>query len=131
MTELPPALTNPETSRFWQAAAARKLLLKRCDRCEGIHYYPRNICPHCFSPETRWIEARGTGRIYSLSVMRRAEAPYVIAYVTLDEGVTMLTNIVGPAAEHARIGDAVAVDFVEGAGRWLPVFRTDGRPAGP
>lgn len=125
MTDTVPALVNPETAPYWAAAADRRLLLKSCRRCGEPHFYPRSICPHCFSPDTEWIEASGAGEVYSFSVMRRAGEPYVIAYVALDEGVTMLTNIVGPDCEAVRIGDRVAVDFVEGAGRWLPVFTRD------
>ena len=59
-----------------------------------MHHYPRAICPFCFSDKTEWSEASGKGTIYTYSVMRRAPVPYAIAYVTLDEGPTMMTNIV-------------------------------------
>src|SRR5271156_1086453 len=85
---------NPETQPYWDAAANGKLLVKKCLACGRPHHYPRSICPHCFSDRTEWTTASGKGTIYSYSVMRRAEVPYVIAYVTLDEGTTMMTNIV-------------------------------------
>jgi uncharacterized OB-fold protein len=49
--------------------------------------------------------------------------PYVIAYVTLDEGVTLLTQVVDCDLEAVRIGDRVAVLFraTEG-GPPVPVF---------
>ena len=43
--------------------------------------------------------------------MRRAKEPYAIAYVTLAEGPTMLTNIVDCDLDELRIGQAVAVVF--------------------
>ncbi|WP_312028367.1 OB-fold domain-containing protein [Aquabacterium sp. J223] len=49
--------------------------------------------------------------IYSYSVMRRVEVPYVIAYVTLDEGVTVMTNIVDCDPDAVRIGQRVKVTF--------------------
>ena len=52
------------------------------------------FCPYCFSDKLEWKQASGKGKIYTFSVMRRAPEPYVIAYVTLDEGVSMMTNIV-------------------------------------
>ncbi len=56
--------------------------------------------------------------------MRRADKPYVIAYVTLDEGVTMLTNIVECDPDSIDIGHAVEVVFRETEhGFCLPVFR--------
>ncbi len=61
--------------------------------------------------------------IYSYSVTRQAKPPYVIAYVTLDEGVSMLTNIVDCEIDKIRIGQKVRVKFSEaGDGYALPVF---------
>ncbi len=53
----------------------------------------------------------GRGTIYSYSVMRRAPVPYAIAYVTLEEGVTMMTNIVDCDFDALRIGQPVRVVF--------------------
>src|SRR5262245_27010674 len=83
----------PETMRYWEAAAEGKLLLKQCNACGEYHFYPRALCPFCFSDKTEWREAAGTATIYSFSVTRRAEVPYAIAYVTLAEGPRMVTNI--------------------------------------
>jgi hypothetical protein len=75
--------------------------------------------------ETEWRGSSGRGTIYSVSVTRRAgPEPYAIAYVTLDEGVTMLTNIVDADLDKLRIGDRVEVTFkpAEGGAR-VPMFR--------
>ena len=109
--KLPPPEPNPETQKFWDAAARGQLLLKRCAACGELHYYPRAICPFCFSDRTAWEPASGKGRIYSYSVMRRAPEPYAIAYVTLAEGVTMLTNIVDCDLDRIRIGQDVRLLF--------------------
>jgi len=82
---------NMETEAYWEATKQNKLLLKKCDDCGETHWYPRAICPHCSSSNTCWYEGSGKGKIYSFSVMRRVEIPYVMAYVTLDEGVSLLT----------------------------------------
>jgi uncharacterized protein len=91
---IPPPPVNPETKPFWDAAAQGRLLIKRCTACDEPHWYPRAICPFCGSERTEWMEASGQGTIYSYSVFRRAPIPYAIAYVTLAEGPTMMTNIV-------------------------------------
>ena len=109
--KIPAPQPNPETKEFWDAAAQGKLLLKKCLSCGELHYYPRAICPFCFSADTQWQEASGTGTIYSYSVMRRAPVPYVIAYVTLAEGVTMMTNIVDCDLDSVRIGQRVKLAF--------------------
>lgn len=105
-----PAVT-PETKPYWDAAAQGRLLVKRCGACGEAHYYPRAICPFCASDRTDWSDAAGTGAIYSFSVMRRAPVPYAIAFVTLDEGVTMLTNIVGADLDAIHVGQRVKVLF--------------------
>ena len=123
----PDPTTNLETERYWAAAKDGQLLIKTCNACGEAHYYPREICPHCGSTDTEWREASGKGTIYSYSVMRRAEIPYVIAYVTLDEGVTMMTNIVDADFDAIAIGKAVEVTFRETEGGMaLPVFRLAG-----
>jgi uncharacterized protein len=102
---------NPETKPFWDAAADGELLLKKCAACGEFHYYPRAICPFCFSDRTEWRAASGRGTIYSYSVMRRAPVPYAIAYVALEEGVAMLTNIVDCDFDAIRIGRKVSLVF--------------------
>ena len=115
---------NMETAVYWESAKNGKLLVKTCKACGKLHYYPRTICPHCLSSDTDWVEASGKGTIYTYSVMRRTETPYVIAYVTLEEGVTMLSNIVECDVDDVTVGQAVEVVFrdTEG-GLALPVFR--------
>ncbi|MDI1346368.1 MAG: OB-fold domain-containing protein, partial [Pseudolabrys sp.] len=57
------------------------------------------------------------------SVMRRVAKPYVVAYVTLDEGPTVMTNIATPDIDAVRIGQRVRVMFEDtNTGFKLPVF---------
>ena len=115
---------NMETAVYWESAKNGKLLVKTCKACGKLHYYPRTICPHCLSSDTDWVEASGRGSIYTYSVMRRTEFPYVIAYVTLEEGVTMLSNIVECDVDDVAVGQAVEVVFRDTErGHSLPVFR--------
>ena len=109
--KIPAPPPNPETKPFWDAASQGKLLIKRCTACAAVHYYPRALCPFCGSDATEWQTAAGSGTIYSYSVMRRADVPYAIAYVTLDEGVTMMTNLVDCDFNTLRIGQRVRLVF--------------------
>jgi len=55
--------------------------------------------------------------------MRRAPVPYVVAYVTLAEGPTMITNIVDCDPNAVKIGQAVRVTFKPSdGGPPLPMF---------
>jgi uncharacterized OB-fold protein len=114
--KIPAPEANPETATYWDGARAGKLLIRSCGACGKPHHYPRALCPFCFQPATRWIEAAGTGEIYSFSVMRRAETPYAIAYVRLPEGVTMLTNLIDCDFDRLRIGMKVKLVFQESSG---------------
>lgn len=107
---------------YWTAAAQGKLLLKQCNSCHKLHYYPRPICPFCMSDDTAWVEASGSGTIYSWSVERRADPPFAIAFVSLSEGPTLLTNIVDCDLDDLAIGQAVTLKFEERDGAPVPVF---------
>ena len=108
---------------FWKAANEGVLMIKRCNACAKVHWYPRAHCPFCFSGDAAWLAAGGQGTIYSVSVTRTGPVPYAIAYVTLDEGTTMLTNIVDCNLDGLRIGDRVQMVFkpAEG-GAQVPMF---------
>ena len=108
---IPAPLVNPETEPFWAAVRDGRFLIKGCTACGRNHWYPRAICPHCFSDKTEWRASKGTGTIYSVSVMKRAPQVYAIAYVTLDDGPTMMTNIVDCDYDKVAIGDRVKVIF--------------------
>jgi uncharacterized OB-fold protein len=120
---IPAPPLNPEIQPYFDAAARGTLLVKRCTSCGQFHHYPRAMCPFCFADTTEWREASGRGTIYAYSVMRRVPAPYALAYVTLEEGVTMMTNIVDCDLDAIRIGQAVRVVFkpTEG-GPPVPMF---------
>lgn len=123
MRRIPSPEPNAETRPYWDAAKEGRLLLKRCTACGEPFHYPRENCPFCDSGETVWSEANGDGTVYSYSVMRRAEPPYCIAFVTLAEGVTMMSNIVDCDLDAVRIGDDVKVVFKPSAdGQPVPMF---------
>lgn len=109
---MPAPHLQPGDEPFFEAAAEGRLLIKRCADCNQVHFYPRALCPFCMSERTEWLETRGEGEIYTYTVTRRVgPVPYVLAYVTLDEGVTMMTNLVDCDFDSLRIGQRVRVVF--------------------
>ena len=102
---------NTETQAYWDAASEGKLLIQKCKDTGKLFCYPRARSPFTLSDNVEWVEAKGTGTIYSFSVMKRAKIPFAIAYVTLDEGVTMMTNIVDTDLDALAIGQNVKVVF--------------------
>lgn len=123
--EYPAPVPNVETQPFWDAAKEGRLLYRYCAHCKRAHWYPRDVCPFCHTGGTLWKQSVGTATIYTYSVMRRASVPFVTAYVTLDEGPTLLTNIVDCDFDTLSIGMPVEVCFVKTQAEdlYVPVFR--------
>jgi uncharacterized protein len=120
---------SPESLPFWEGAKHKHLLLPRCHACGRFWFPPSQRCRHCLAVDFSWIEAAGTGRIYSFVTYHRfyhpafeAAVPYVVAIVELDEGVRLLTNIVGTAPQDMRCDARVRVMFEERDGATLPMF---------
>lgn len=112
-----------ESKPYWDAATEGKLLVKKCTACGKSHHYPRAMCPFCYSDKTEWTTASGKGTVYSYSVMYNGPAPYALAYVTLAEGPTMMTNIVDCEFDKLKIGMPVKVVFRPTTdGPALPMF---------
>ncbi len=109
---------TPETEPFWTAAAEETLLLRECNNCDLISYYPRALCPGCLSDDVSWTEAAGIGSLYSFTVVHQvqgwdaADLPLVIGYVELDEGPRILTNIIDCQPDALAVGMAVEVTFI-------------------
>lgn len=109
---------DEETRGYWEACRRHELVLQRCGACNTLRYYPRAVCPECLSDEVRWERMSGRGTVYTFTITYqnqapgfRDELPYVLAYVTLDEGPQMLTNVVGCKPDEVQIGMAVEVTF--------------------
>ena len=127
----PAPAVSPEAKPYWDATAEGRLLLQRCSDCETVLWYPRGFCPSCSSVRLEWFEATGRGTVYSYTVIRRGAAPpyaggepYVLAYVELDEGPRVMTNIVDCDPESVSVGDAVQAVFHDtGEGSALVRFR--------
>ena len=114
--KIPAPVPTPDTEAFWQGARAHRLLLPRCTSCGRLHWYPRPVCPFCFADIVEQVEATGHATIYAFSVARRTPEPFAIAYVTLAEGPTVLTNLVGCDFDRLRIGQAVRLVWADAEG---------------
>ena len=121
--EISPPIPTEESKPFWQAANEGRFLIKRCIDCNKAHWYPRAVCPLCFSSNTEWQQSEGIGTIYSFTVMRHGPEPFVLAFITLKEGPTMLSNIVNCDPNQVAIDMPVKVKFVQSTGEFkVPMF---------
>lgn len=130
----PVPVVESDTEAYWRAAAEGCLLLSQCTHCDAFVWVPRVVCPHDLAP-TRWVPASGLGVVYSHTVVHRGEgayakiAPFVLAYVELDEGPRVMTNIVGCPPDHVRIGQQVRVVFDQADDVGIPRFTPVRGPA--
>lgn len=122
--------SDPDAFPWWQGVSRGELLYQRCDDCHKSIFYPRSLCPSCFSTNLSWNASAGLGRVYSVTVVHRApkslfdgDPPYQIALVDLDEGFRMMTRLVDISSTSAKIGDRVSLVFRKlRDGRDLPCF---------
>ena len=119
----PPA--SPESAAFYEAAKQGKFMIGRCTGTGTLFWYPRAVSPFDGGPTT--LEpASGKGVIYSYSVMRRVDPPFTLAYVTLAEGPTMMTNLVDCDFDALKIGQPVTLVWKPAAdGTPVPCFTPD------
>ena len=129
-----PAITT-EAKPFWDAAAQQKLIIQRCHDCNAWVWTPRPSCNECGSEKVEWTQMSGKGEIYSFTVIRQVvgraaskafepDIPYVIAWVDLDEGPRLITNVIGCPVEDVKMGMKVTVQFEKASEKiWLPKFK--------
>ncbi|GAB3300677.1 nucleotide-binding protein [Epidermidibacterium keratini] len=126
----PEPIVNPDTEQFWAATKEGTLLVQRCGACGQAIWSPRALCPACHSDQLEMTEATGRGTVYSFTEVSKGMGDYagigsyVLAYVELDEGPRVMTNIVDADPGALQVGDAVEVVFSPaGESGALPRFR--------
>ncbi len=124
-----PKFPEPDTEPFWDATKDHELKYQVCDDCGGVVWHPRRHCTHCTSLNLSWETSKGEGTVYTYSIVRqnyypafRERIPYVVAWIDLDEGFRMLSNVVGVDAESVSVGQRVKVDWEDKDGLALPMF---------
>jgi uncharacterized OB-fold protein len=122
---VPTALSEP----YWQACRQEKLTYQCCNDCNAIMFPPEPACPSCMSTNLGWRTSKGTGTVYSYSVLHREPSanfplPSVFAIVDVDEGYSMFSSIVECDPDDAKIDMRVEVVFDQITPEInLPLFR--------
>ncbi len=109
-----------ETRAYWEGCGRHELVLQRCRDCKTVQHRPRALCVSCFSDEIEHFRASGRGVVHTFTIIQqnglpafRDACPYVLAYVALEEGPQLMTDVVGCDVEAVEIGMPVVVDFVD------------------
>lgn len=110
--------TSDGSQPFWEACRRHELVVQECDICGHRRWPIGPVCTMCLSPESTWVRVSGTGEVWSWIVYHQAfnqafadDVPYNVALIRMDEGHTMISNIVDVGSSDIRVGQRVEVVF--------------------
>ena len=125
----PDPIVTPDAAFFWEGAKSQQLLALRCASCGDLQHPPRPMCPKCHSVQRELVRLSGRGVVYSWIIPRHpppvgfAQAP-IVALIQLEEGIRLVSNVVGVADHQVFLGMEVEVQFEPTVGGYaVPVFR--------
>lgn len=127
-----PNLGELDTREFWLATKNKELRYQRCNACGTVVWHPRRHCTGCTRGELTWHTSAGRGTIYTFSVVRqsyhpffRTLVPYAVAWIDLDEGPRLLSNVVGVTdpGRELECGQRVEVTWEEHEEVNIPLFK--------
>lgn len=110
---------RPETKPYWDACKKHELLIPKSKVTGELFFYPRAMSPgDDMSEDIEWVKSSGKAKVWTFSVHHmgpskayKGDPPHVVALVEMEEGVKMMTNIVGCDPKDVRIGMEVEVVF--------------------
>ncbi|SHH20512.1 Zn-ribbon domain-containing OB-fold protein [Pollutimonas bauzanensis] len=95
----PLPVLDPLTKPYWDFAWARQLSVQRCQSCGDRHFPACEVCPVCLSDDQLWEVVSGRATLVSWVRFHRAywdgyraELPYDVCLVQLEEGPLVLSN---------------------------------------
>ena len=115
---------------FWDGTRKHELMAYKCQNC-GTHYFPVTNCMACDNPKMEWVRVSGKGKIYTFIVYDTTfnpqwekYVPYNVAWIELDEGPMMMSNVIDCPNEGIYIGMPVEAAFNDVTDEiTLPMFR--------
>ena len=106
------------TKPFWEATKRGELIIPYCNSCSTLFFYPREVCPNCFSKDLDWKKMSGKGHVYTYTHIRQAVHPsfqsangHIYAIVQLDEGPKIPSGISGCEPKEVYVDMPVSVVF--------------------
>ena len=114
--------------RYRTALNEGHFFIQCCRDCGKHVFFPRSICLHCWSERLDWVKPQGSGTIYSTTTVRRkpeAGGDYDVSLIDLDEGVRMMSRVVGLPPTEVKIGMRVRAKVIDNNGAGLVVFEVE------
>jgi uncharacterized OB-fold protein len=109
---------NKLSAAYWEGTQQHELRIVHCTDCDHNFLPAADRCPKCLSKRVEWVRASGKGKVWSWVVFHQryfpafeAELPYNVAYVELEEGPRLMTNIIDCDPGDLRCDMPVEVIF--------------------
>ena len=100
MTDTAPDRAGPEAT-YNAFLSEGRFMIQRAKSTGEYVFYPRVVTPSG-ATDLEWVEAKGKGTLYAITVNRSRQGAWNVALVDLDEGVRMMSTL--PGVETAAIG---------------------------
>jgi len=124
---------------YWEGIQNGVLRIQKCLDCNRLQFFPRPLCVNCYSKNLGWQESKGTGAVYSFTVIlvpqepafresvKSTGVPIIFALIDLDEGVRITSEIIGCKPDEVKLGVRVKATFesIPGTDFKLPKFKLD------
>jgi uncharacterized OB-fold protein len=98
----------------------KKIIGKKCTRCDRVYVPPRKVCPLCFKENPEWVDVSDEGVVQSFTIARRQlaslpkQAPVMFGLVKLDGADTALLHFLNEVdPKDIRIGMRVKAKFAD------------------
>ena len=120
MTKYKKPLPQPTqwSKPFWEGCRKHEFLVQKCQDCHKYIFYPKMFCPDCLSSNLEWVKSSGKGKVYSYMVVYSYQPtefeenlPYVVAIIELEEGIRLMSNVIGCSPETVKCDMKVGVVF--------------------
>lgn len=127
-TRIAPIVTT-DAKFFWDGADRGEFLGQKCGDCGRFAFPPRPMCPHCHSLRREAVGLSGRGTVHAWCVPRHPapfgfREPPIVAVIQLEEGIRLVSNVVGVKIQDMQQDMPVEVIFEETMNRHkVPVFR--------
>lgn len=104
--------------KFYDLLREGRLTTTKCAKCGEVSWPPRTVCPVCMSDELDWIDMPKRGKLYSCTVQFAGvppvfEVPLYIGMVEFENGMKILSRLVGTTEDDLEIGREVELTVLE------------------
>ena len=127
-----PKLEELDTQFFWEETKKKRLSYQVCNESNEVVFHPRLHSSRRVGGTLEWRTSAGKGEVYAFSIIRQSYhpffkglVPYVVAWIDLDEGFRLLSNIVCEEKNLLEIecGKRVELIWEEHPEFCIPLFK--------